>query len=244
MSSAAFHYRSSHSRVEYRTKPIHQPCHQRIFGSSCPPTNPLQRVGCIAKGSADLHSSVRLAAIPSSDLDGGVFSAEDIVIGLILGILLALMTSFLQGRRSQNDFVLWNKESENKVKLSSSSISLANDTELDIADNSKTVSVDSSMSGESVEESRSTVVFDGDDWKEMSRPENYVYYKRNLNKKKESTPQTNEQKWVIVALLALFVPIFSVEFFFALSRQVLCGGGDHGLLSSLEAASYLCSPVR
>jgi len=34
-----------------------------------------------------------------------------------------------------------------------------------------------------------------------------------------------EQKWVIIGLLVLFVPIFSIEFFFALSRQFICGGG-------------------
>jgi len=32
-----------------------------------------------------------------------------------------------------------------------------------------------------------------------------------------------EKKWVLLALLILFVPIFSIEFFFALSRQLICG---------------------
>ena len=32
-----------------------------------------------------------------------------------------------------------------------------------------------------------------------------------------------EKKWILLALLILFVPIFSIEFFFALSRQFICG---------------------
>jgi len=34
-----------------------------------------------------------------------------------------------------------------------------------------------------------------------------------------------EQRWVLLGLLVLFVPIFSIEFFFANSRQFICGGG-------------------
>jgi len=37
-----------------------------------------------------------------------------------------------------------------------------------------------------------------------------------------------EQRWVLLGLLILFVPIFSVEFFFANSRQFICGGGGVG----------------
>ena len=49
----------------------------------------------------------------------------------------------------------------------------------------------------------------------------------------------NEKKWVLVALLVLFVPIFSVEFFFALSRQFMCQGN---LMNQSEWAQVLCSP--
>jgi hypothetical protein len=41
-----------------------------------------------------------------------------------------------------------------------------------------------------------------------------------------------------VALLALFVPIFSVEFFFALSRQFMCEMGMGGI----DVVQKLCSP--
>ncbi|CAJ1932677.1 unnamed protein product [Cylindrotheca closterium] len=205
-------------------------------------------------------SLIQLSAIPTSELDGGVFSTEDIIVGLILGILLALMTSFLQGRRSQNDFVLWenNKEREEynntKPSLSSATASALpiDELEWDFATNSTTITEPSAINDLSIQESRSTV-FDGNDWKEMSRPENYVFYNRNLKKKKkkkeeeespEDSEQIDEQRWIVLALLVLFVPIFSVEFFFALSRQILCGGDTNGLLSSMDAAQFLCSPVR
>jgi len=60
-----------------------------------------------------------------------------------------------------------------------------------------------------------------------------------FNKKSDSTSATStttssspvnkksyiEQRWVLLGLLILFVPIFSIEFFFANSRQFICGGG-------------------
>lgn len=248
MLSEAFHHTSSCSRILHRRSGIRQLSQQK-FGCH-QSSNPLHKIqpSCDGNLRDTPQSLIELSTIPSSELDGGVFSTEDIVVGLILGILLALMTSFLQGRRSQNDFVLWNKnESGEDMKITSTLAPSADEIELEFATNATTILETSTTSDQSVlQESRSAVVFDGDDWKEMSRLENYVYYKRNLNKKKDdpSSEQKDEQKWVIVALLALFVPIFSVEFFFALSRQVLCGGGDNGLLSSLEAAQFLCSPVR
>mmetsp|Transcript_888 Transcript_888/g.1378 ORF Transcript_888/g.1378 Transcript_888/m.1378 type:complete len:138 (+) Transcript_888:436-849(+) len=87
-------------------------------------------------------------------------------------------------------------------------------------------------------------VFDGDMWKEMSRPENYSVYTRRerrqendrshdeeskgfatIDGKNEATSNSGkkENKLVLISLLVLFVPIFSVEFFFALSRQFICG---------------------
>lgn len=192
-----------------------------------------------------------------SELDGGVFSTEDIFMGLIIGILLALVTSFLQGRRSQNDFVLWTKEPEDnitKLPFTTAVSSSTDKLELEFATNSTALPESSILNDDlPMQKSRSTV-FDGNGWKEMSRAENYVFYKRNLNQKKKKkkkslegdAEQTHEQRVIVIALLALFIPIFSVEFFFALSRQILCGAGgyNHGLLSSLDAAQNLCSPVR
>ena len=159
--------------------------------------------------------------LSSEPIDGGIFSSEDITTGLIIGFFLAFLASFLQGQGSQNDIVLWNGKR-----------------------NSSAADGDSTMS-----ESKTSVVFDGDDWREISRPENYILYNRRSkddsdNKIVKENNFRSEKAWVLLALLALFVPIFSIEFFFALSRQVLCGGGATALGDhSAPWAEYLCSPV-
>ena len=135
------------------------------------------------------------------DAPVNALTSDDILIGTILALCLALLASFLQSQRSSPDFVHWNKEND-----------------------------DGTMN--------STKVFGTDAWKEMSRPENYVFYKRKLSAKKTVN---GEQKWVFIALLALFIPIFSVEFFFALSRQIICGDGP---ISQSELSRYLCLPAE
>ena len=167
----------------------------------------------------------------------GVLTSEDIVIGVLLGLCLAFLAAFLQGQGSQNDIVLWkNKDQENKDPIADSG----------------------NADGENIVDKgeADAIVFDGDSWREISRPENYVFYNQkikqarsdNNNKKNgaSSTSERSEKAWVLVALLVLFVPIFSIEFFFALSRQVLCGGSSFEMMaapSSSQWANYLCSPV-
>jgi hypothetical protein len=78
-----------------------------------------------------------------------------------------------------------------------------------------------------------TILFDADDWKEASYPHNYVLCNPRLHRKrteKESmgTSAPVEKTWVLLGLLALFLPLFSVEFFFSLSQQVICGSGSAG----------------
>ena len=58
------------------------------------------------------------------------------------------------------------------------------------------------------------------DWKEISRPENFVLFKKRT--KQVQGAQRSEQRWVLFALLLLFTPIFSFEFFLTVSRQLLC----------------------
>ena len=84
----------------------------------------------------------------------------------------------------------------------------------------------------------------------MSRPESYVLYNQKLRQRRRSTKRrspssspfggSSENAWVVIALLALFVPIFSVEFFFALSRQLICGGDP---LNRSDWSEFLCSPA-
>ncbi len=89
---------------------------------------------------------------------------------------------------------------------------------------------------EGIDGNRNGRNFNADDWKEISREENYILYRTKIRQRSDvdtNTPNlkidNEENKLVLVALLALFVPIFSVEFFFALSRQFMCemslGGG-------------------
>jgi hypothetical protein len=146
---------------------------------------------------------------------------EEILVGTILALALGLTASFLQSRRSQSDFVLWDKGSSLEATT--------NDSNNATDDN---------------------IVFDAESWKEMSRPDNYVWYnnKRKLRSEKEKSKRDNPQQsfraekmWVLIALLALFVPIFSIEFFFTLSRQVICGGST---LDQGEWAQLLCSPAN
>lgn len=161
--------------------------------------------------SAAFHSTGRNSVWLSSSTATDVFSSQDIVVGAATAFLLAFTASFLQGRRAQNDFVLWER------------------TPSEILSNSN---------------STTTRTFNGEDWREMSRPDNYIFYNRRTNaspKKRQSGISRAEKTWVVIALLSLFVPIFSVEFFFALSRQVICDGGNPILRP--DWAEYLCSPA-
>jgi len=169
-------------------------------------------------------SQVSTSSIPNeaSPVSVDALSSDDILVGIIIALVLAFITSFLQSRRAQNDFVLWE---DIKTQESTNELIVNN-----------TVS--------------SSRAFDADSWKEMSRPDNYILYNRKVRgfDKKEktrntgSTQQVVEQRVVVLALLVLFVPIFSVEFFFALSRQLICETGD-GLVQS-DWAELLCSPAR
>lgn len=137
---------------------------------------------------------------------------RDLIDGSLLAFALAFLFSFLQERRREKPQLL--------------------DSSLDNGMQNSTV-------GDEVVEQ--DIVFDS--WKEMSREENYVYY-NNKVKRRNAANQTpslakQEQKWVLLALLVLFVPIFSAEFFLALSRQMLCGGNP---LTLSAWAAELCSP--
>jgi hypothetical protein len=99
----------------------------------------------------------------------------------------------------------------------------------------------------------------------MSREENYVWYKKKIGKSQSSTRDEErkgkvEKQWVLFGLLILFVPLFSLEIFLALSRGFLCGvmppSNNQDLidgeamrnafngLSLLPWAQQLCAPVQ
>lgn len=155
-------------------------------------------------------------------------STQDIVVGTILAFVLAFTYSYLNGQSSSTPFVSWGNQIQKENEVAEDSFESAETKEV---------------------ENR---VFDANNWKDISREENYVLYNTRIKSslQKLNTKQQNsnvnvsktENKLVLIALLALFVPIFSVEFFLALSRQFLCEVGDPS--DRIEFVQKLCSPVR
>ena len=168
-------------------------------------------------------SSILAASSPTPSVAavGDVLSTEDIVVGTILAFVLAFTYSYLNGQSSSTSFVSWGNQIQ-RNEDSFESVETTSDDER---------------------------VFDAKNWKDISREENYVLYNTRIKSKLNSNQQNSnnakvdktENKLVLVALLALFVPIFSVEFFFALSRQFLCEIGDPS--GRVEFVQKLCSPV-
>jgi len=162
-----------------------------------------------------------------SDINGidttttDILSTQDIVIGTILAFILAFGWSYLNGQ-SSSIFVSWPSKKNGDDTLSE-----------DITT--------------SIRESDNENTFDAEDWKEMSREENYVLYNTKIRQsidEKKPTQQLDEvkkkeNKAVLIALLVLFIPIFSIEFFFALSRQFVCQWG----LGGEQIVTKLCSPI-
>lgn len=177
------------------------------------------------------YYSISLSAtIPESTISeatlsttaGDALSSQDILVGTILGFILAFGYSFLNGQSSSASFISWPSQHFN------------------INADGKVEKDGSSEDAEGVGDKE--VVFGSDNWKEMSREENYVLYNTKIRQKstKQKVPSQNnrEKRLVLVALLVLFVPIFSIEFFFALSRLFLCEMGTQG-----DLAQKLCSPI-
>ena len=139
-----------------------------------------------------------------------VLGTQEVVDGSLLALAIAICFSLLQQRRRDD-----RPEPPPLTTAPSDSLSQSNNT-------------------------TASYVFDS--WKEMSRPENYVYYNNKVKRKRTRSaepPVKREKTWVVVALLVLFIPIFSAEFFLALSRQVLCGGNP---ITQSSWAAELCSP--
>ena len=75
-------------------------------------------------------------------------------------------------------------------------------------------------------------------WESMASNDNYVWYLKDWNKNKKrpagsASPrkgeiQTSLRSPVTIAAIMFFVPVFSAEFFFSISRQFLCAGSWGG----------------
>lgn len=181
-----------------------------------------------SSSSVTLMYSTDMHIATTSPVSAEVLSTQDIVVGTILAFILAFSYSYLNGQSSSSSFVSWQSQLDRDINASAST----------------SISSSSDITGEEK-------VFNSENWKEMSREENYVLYNTrirqktsqqttNRRNKTNNTLQQRENKLVLIALLVLFVPIFSVEFFFALSRQFLCEGS---FFSGGEVAQKLCSPI-
>jgi hypothetical protein len=158
--------------------------------------------------------------LDDSSITSDVLSTQDLVNGAIIACVIAFGYSFLNGQSSSSSFVSWPSESK-----------MRNDI----------IGIENLVDGN--DRGKDDRTFNADDWKKMSREENYVLYNTKIRQRSKvnDAPIRNndkrENKLVLVVLLALFVPIFSVEFFFALSRQFMCEMGMGG-----EIVHKLCSP--
>ena len=223
----------------------------------------------------DAHSSSSLSstfvisdAVAATDAYAfdEVLSTSDIVVGAILAFALAFGWSFLNGQSSSSNFISWRSQLDNSSK-DTAEASTSGIVDNDITQRSDREEINGYDVDNDIAESDISApkVFNADNWKEMSREENYVLYNTRVRAARDSGRERkadrdavttkgdtegdveivsgvrSEKKWVLVALLVLFVPIFSVEFFFALSRQFMCGGDP---LNQSEWAQILCSPYR
>ena len=98
--------------------PIGSKCNLGLAASS------VARIGCRGETSTRLEL-LTVANEVQGTVD--VLTTEDLVVGAAIAVTLAFTASFLQGRRSQNDFVLWEK-------LPDENISEANTTETRVFD--------------------------------------------------------------------------------------------------------------
>ena len=204
----------------------------------------------------NLHPLPSSSILSSEGLDD-VLSTNDLITGILMAFALAFLTSFLQSQTpSSFNALLWPRE--RNADVSSNKISIPKH--------------ESENNDEEVLKNEGEqIVFSAENWKEMSRPENYIMYNNRV--KPDNLPDTNptrlddtvstsgddgfkrkidhgrENKLVLLALLILFVPIFSIEFFFALSRQFVCGDylstnvGNVNVSASPWADTF-CSPHR
>jgi hypothetical protein len=164
------------------------------------------------------NGSQQLTNFQSITEPADVLIASDLFYGTLIALALAVTASFLQRRRHHDDFDLGGFAAK-EIRASEGGRTDGN-------------------------YSNGTIVFDS--WKEISRPDNYVFYNRRARGGNEiqdapSAPSLQIEKiWVLLALLALFVPIFSVELFFAVSRQLICGANP---MHQLDWSEFLCSPA-
>ena len=210
----------------------------------------------------------------SPDDADNVLSNRDLIDGTFIAVLLAVMWSYLNGRTpssSNGDVKLWPSTNEDRDQDISNN-GQRSDSRMGTGTNAnENAAHPDDTRNDALATSNRNKSFDANDWKDIGRPENYLLYTNKIRTDKQRKEQSaknarlsdskafkKENRIVLFALLLLFVPIFSVEFFFALSRQFVCGDYvtqvddalwltdvDKALSSSNGLTSFakvLCSP--
>ena len=206
------------------------------FSSTVPDTAMAIRDGATA------NEAMVSAAISANTADA--LSNQDVLVGIVLALLLAFLASFLQGQSpsSFRDFEEI-KEMESQSKGEDAAISFQ-----DLDNTLRNSTTSARLSLDDVTHTTSSKQFNATNWKEMSQPENYVWYSNpkvrgNAVKGKKQSSSSNKNRGALIGLLLVFVPIFGAEIFLALSRFFLCeqshsGGGFFAVL-----AQDWCAPV-
>lgn len=210
----------------------------------------------------------------SPDDADNVLSNRDLIDGAFIAVLLAVMWSYLNGRTpssSNGDVKLWPSTNEDRDEGISYNGQIS-DSLMGTGTNANGNAAHPNDTGnDALATSNRNKSFNANDWKDIGRPENYLLYTNKIRKDKQRKEEgaknarlsdskafKEENRIVLFALLLLFVPIFSVEFFFALSRQFVCGDyvtqvddalwltdADKALSSANGLTSFakvLCSP--
>jgi hypothetical protein len=161
-------------------------------------------------------------------------SSQDIGVGIIMALLLAALASFLQGQSSTSsfpNFVLWLRDNNDNDEGKDTPAAVGNASLVPLPASNDNYDVNNAII--MLQPRSNTILFNATNWKEMSRPENYIWYsnpnlRANIKRPKvqKSKFAKNDQKnrLALFALVILFIPIFGAELFLALSRQFLCDG--------------------
>lgn len=196
-----------------------------------------------------ISDSITLSTSASSSTSSSivdVIGPSETLEGLFWGISIALLIAYVQNKtdaplvmpwqnllfvdeKKNNEVGIGDKFLDIQIKKSQTSENINNNNTFD-----NTVSINATNAVTPMERQN---VFDEKSWKEISRPENYIFYNRRLNDQNSMKRKfeyakgkgEKENRIFIISLLVLFVPIFSIEFFFALSRQIICGVGMDGV---------------
>ena len=168
---------------------------------------------------------------------------QDVLGGSIIALLIAFGLSFLQSTSSNNtNFVLW-RDSEGVADRMIQPQRFESNAKEERLSSPETAS---SENVEKISEVRENV-FNAQSWEEMAKPENYVWYNSKMRERDTFRADSSsdratgilEKRWVLVGLISLFVPVFSFEFFLALSRQFMCEGD---IFTQPAWSHDLCSP--